>query len=103
MYQCCTEFGFFPTSNYVQKIFSDKFLTDFFIQYCTDIFGRKYDASFLDDVVERTNIKYGGLNIQATNVVFVHGSEDPWHSLGITTAKNNGTVAIFIKGKNNRY
>lgn len=31
--------------------------------------------------------------------MFVHGSVDPWHALGITTTKDNGAPAIFIEGK----
>jgi hypothetical protein len=27
---------------------------------------------------------YGGKDIHVNNVVFVHGSFDPWHALGVT-------------------
>jgi hypothetical protein len=27
---------------------------------------------------------YGGTGLRVSNVVFVHGSFDPWHALGIT-------------------
>ena len=30
---------------------------------------------------------YGAKNIDVTNVVFVHGSFDPWHALGIIEDK----------------
>jgi len=49
--------------------------------------------------VTRTNILYGGLNVKVTNVVFVHGSVDPWHVLGITTSSNPQAPAIYIDGK----
>lgn len=41
---------------------------------------------------------YGGLDIQGNNIVFVHGSIDPWHALGITKTKENLAPAIYIKG-----
>lgn len=97
-YQTCTEFGFFQSSNYTPQNFGDKFPVDFFIQQCVDIFGPKYNKAFLDTSVRRTNTLYGALNIDVTNVVFVHGSIDPWHALGITQTQRQGAPAIYIKG-----
>lgn len=96
-YQTCTEFGFYQTSSYTPQIFSDQFPAQFFVQQCMDIFGPKYDASFLNAAAERTNTFYGALNIQVNNVVFVHGSIDPWHALGIVNSSNPDS-AIYIKG-----
>lgn len=42
---------------------------------------------------------YGGFDLQVTNVVFVHGSIDPWHALGITKSNNPEAPAIYIEGK----
>lgn len=53
----------------------------------------------LKSVTARTNILYGALNLQVTNVVFVHGSVDPWHVLGITHSSNLQAPAIYINGK----
>ncbi|XP_023014735.1 putative serine protease F56F10.1 [Leptinotarsa decemlineata] len=97
-YQTCTEFGFYQTSDYKPQIFGDKFPLDFSVQQCTDIFGPRYNLTFLQDAVERTNIMYGALNIDVTNVVFVHGSVDPWHALGITKTLENRAPAIYIEG-----
>lgn len=41
---------------------------------------------------------YGGLDIREDRVIFVHGSVDPWHALGITHARTKNNVAIFING-----
>lgn len=57
--------------------------------------------NLLKSAVARTNILYGALNLQVTNVVFVHGSIDPWHVLGITQSSNPQAPAIYIKGKLN--
>ncbi|KAJ8951294.1 hypothetical protein NQ318_008198 [Aromia moschata] len=97
-YQTCTEFGFFQTSTYKPQIFGDRFPIDFFVQQCTDIFGARYNMTFLNKAIERTNTLYGALNIEVSNVVFVQGSVDPWHALGITKTINQGAPAIYIKG-----
>jgi len=41
---------------------------------------------------------YGKLNIRESRVIYVHGSVDPWHALGITHTKTAHTVAIYIEG-----
>ncbi|XP_019872170.1 putative serine protease K12H4.7 [Aethina tumida] len=97
-YQTCTEFGFFQSSTYQPQVFGDKFPVDFFIEQCVDIFGPKYNSTFLNAAVNRTNILYGALDIDVSNVVFVHGSVDPWHALGITKARSPNAPAIYIEG-----
>lgn len=57
--------------------------------------------NLLVPAVTRTNILYGALNLQVTNIVFVHGSIDPWHVLGIIQSSNPQAPAIYIEGKLN--
>ncbi|RZC42670.1 serine protease K12H4.7 [Asbolus verrucosus] len=97
-YQTCTEFGFYQTSSYEPQIFGNQFPINFFIQQCTDIFGQIYDDNFLEAAINRTNVLYGGLNIEVSNVVFVHGSIDPWHALGIIKTVDEEAPAIYIQG-----
>ncbi|XP_049810851.1 putative serine protease K12H4.7 [Schistocerca nitens] len=97
-YQTCTEFGFYQTSSKEPKLFGDNFPVDFFIQQCSDIFGPKYNSDFLKAVTYRTNTLYGAFALQATRVVYVHGSIDPWHALGITHTLLSDSPAIFIQG-----
>lgn len=47
-------------------------------------FSFRYDSDLLKKSVERTNIMYGELNIRQDRIIFVHGSVDPWHALGVT-------------------
>lgn len=98
MYQTCTEFGFFQTSTGQVNVFGNNFPVDFFVQQCVDIFGPRYNMNLLKSAVTRTNILYGALNLQVTNVVFVHGSIDPWHVLGLIQSSNPQAPAIYIKG-----
>ncbi|XP_054000606.1 putative serine protease K12H4.7 [Hylaeus anthracinus] len=98
MYQTCTEFGFFQTSTARPNLFSETFPVDFFVEQCIDVFGPRYNMHLLNSAVNRTNILYGALNLEVTNVVFVHGSVDPWHVLGITKSLNPQAPAIYING-----
>jgi len=41
---------------------------------------------------------FGELNIRDSRVIFVHGSVDPWHALGITHTNTKNNVAIYIEG-----
>jgi len=95
-YQTCTEFGFYQTSNNKSAVFGDRFPVDFFIKQCEDIFTTKFNTDELNKAVTRTNTYYGALNLQTTNVLYVHGSIDPWHALGLTESKKLPT--IFIQG-----
>ena len=65
---------------------------------CADIFGPEFNSELLERGIRRSNTMYGGRNIKVSNVVFVHGSIDPWHALGITSDVSEGATAIFIDG-----
>ncbi|XP_060847283.1 putative serine protease K12H4.7 [Rhopalosiphum padi] len=97
-YQTCTEFGFFQTSNQDDHVFGNQFPASFFIDMCSDIFGKLYNFDILSNGIKRSNIMYGELNIKENRVIYVHGSVDPWHALGITQTKSKNNVAIYIEG-----
>ncbi|CAH1395060.1 unnamed protein product [Nezara viridula] len=98
IYQTCVEFGFYQTSSTSGELFGPNFPFEFFLKQCSDIYGRRFDYNLLEHAINRTNNMYGELKIRATRVMFVHGSIDPWHALGITESKNPSTPTIFIKG-----
>ena len=52
-----------------------------------------------DVCVQATNVEYGGLSVEVSNVVFVHGSIDPWHAMGIIKSSSEAAHAIYIEGK----
>ena len=58
---------------------------------------RKFKAK--NAMMQTTNTEYGGLGINVTNVVFVHGSIDPWHAMGITNSSSQSSPAIYIEGQ----
>ncbi|XP_017470592.1 PREDICTED: putative serine protease K12H4.7 [Rhagoletis zephyria] len=97
-YQTCNEFGFYQTSDNESDTFGDRFAVDFFIKQCMDIYSESMDAKYLQQVVSQTNKYYGALKPNTTNVLYVHGSIDPWHALGLTKSKNPKQPTIYIEG-----
>ncbi|XP_030372070.1 putative serine protease F56F10.1 [Scaptodrosophila lebanonensis] len=97
-YQTCNEFGFYQTSENKSDTFGDRFGVDFFIRQCMDIYSEHMDSKYLEQVVAQTNKYYGALKPDTTNVLYVHGSIDPWHALGLTASKNPKTPTIYIEG-----
>ena len=49
-------------------------------------------------MIEDSNSYYGAKELDVDNVVFVHGSIDPWHAMGRTTDLNEDAPAIMIEG-----
>ncbi|CAG2101391.1 unnamed protein product [Medioppia subpectinata] len=97
MYQTCTEFGYFQTSDALDYAFGHYFPVEYYAQQCADIFGPQFTLQSIQKAVDRTNAYYGGLKPNVTNVVFPNGSLDPWHSLGILKDLNNSTKAVMIE------
>lgn len=99
-YQTCTEFGFYQTSDKKTSVFGDKFPTEFFTRQCADIYGDRFSDIALKRGVERSNIMYGALKPATTKkVLYVHGSIDPWHALGlIATNDDQPEPTVYIQG-----
>lgn len=51
------------------------------------------------DNVQRTNTIYGGVNPAVTNIIFTHGSNDPWRAMGIQKDLHSTAKAIIINGE----
>ena len=69
-YQSCSEYGFWQTPSDRHPLRSFKLSIDFYRKFCNEAFGNN-----LWPKVDRKNIEYGGLNIQATNLFMVNGVE----------------------------
>ena len=63
------------------------------------MFGDEFTPEYIESLVQETNAMYGGKNIDVDNVVFVHGSIDPWHAMGQLTDVNENSPAFVIDGK----
>jgi hypothetical protein len=102
MWQTCTMWGYQISTDYGRNFFEDSLPINFLIDYCPDIFGDDYNRTRLDNGVSDTNWRYGGQdNYNGTNVVFVNGSEDPWHMLSVfgphqPLQGDNGNVTVML-------
>ncbi|KAM9249320.1 thymus-specific serine protease-like [Dugong dugon] len=97
-YQCCTEFGFFETTDSKNQPFSGTPLR-YFLQLCSDVFGPEFSSDLVAQGVKTTNKYYGGFNVNGSKIIFSNGSNDPWHHLGITKDISKDLPAVFIKGE----
>ncbi|EFA77060.1 hypothetical protein PPL_09813 [Heterostelium album PN500] len=93
-YMTCTEFGYFQSSDSPNQPFGNLFPIGFSTQQCNDVFG----FDFLPNT-NWTHTDYGALSPVATNILYVNGDIDPWHSLGITTnPPTSPTPSLLIHG-----
>merc|ERR1712037_352073 len=63
-----------------------------------DAFGPSFTHEMLEKNVYGSNIEYGGDHPDVDNVVFVHGTIDPWHAMGVLEDISAEAPAIFING-----
>lgn len=96
VYQTCTEFGYFQTSDSDGQPFGDGMPLKFSLDQCRDAFG------LIDPPrISATNHIYGGRNLPAwgpSNILFVNGNIDPWHALSITKSISPSLTTVFING-----
>ncbi|XP_028650255.1 thymus-specific serine protease [Erpetoichthys calabaricus] len=97
VYQTCSEFGFYQTTDSPNQPFSG-FSLVYNLKQCSDIFGSSFTATLVTNAVQQTNEDYGGYDIKSSRIVFPNGSIDPWHALGITKDITSDLPAIFIEG-----
>lgn len=76
-YQYCSQFGWLQTpatdSQYAMR--SQMVNLTFFQNFCENVFGAPIWPNTNFNLI---NMEFGGLNLQATNLVMTNGAEDPW-------------------------
>ncbi|KAL3847426.1 hypothetical protein ACJMK2_018335 [Sinanodonta woodiana] len=100
LYQSCTEFGWYPSTDwYDHQPFGDFFTMGFNYScvQCAQVFGYNYFCA-AETGAQETNLYYGGFYMQLTRAVFPSGSNDPWHALAFNNTKIPDTVPILIEG-----
>ncbi|XP_034459958.1 thymus-specific serine protease isoform X2 [Hippoglossus hippoglossus] len=95
VYQTCTEFGFYQSTDSPNQPFTG-FPLEYHVKQCADYYN--VSAEQLAEAVAQTNEYYGGYDIRSSRIVFPNGSIDPWHALGITKDITANLPAVFIKG-----
>ena len=79
-------------------IYGSSLSLDYLERQCKNAFGVDFTQEMLASNVANTNIEYGGFQPSVSNVVFVHGSNDPWHAMGVLEDLNEFSPAIVIPG-----
>ncbi|XP_039985788.1 thymus-specific serine protease [Xiphias gladius] len=95
VYQTCTEFGFYQSTDSPNQPFTG-FPIEYYVKQCADFYN--VSAEQLAEAVAQTNEYYGGYEIRSSRIVFPNGSIDPWHALGITQDIAPDLPAVFITG-----
>jgi pimeloyl-ACP methyl ester carboxylesterase len=100
IWQTCTEFGWYQTTNQPQEqIFGSLLDLDFFKGWCKSAFPEySWEDDKFNTEMSNTNTEYGGFIPYVENVVFVHGSVDPWHAMGVLEDLNDAAPSIYIEG-----
>ncbi|XP_018564987.1 putative serine protease K12H4.7 isoform X2 [Anoplophora glabripennis] len=98
IYQTCTEYGWYQTTNRDDKVFGKGCSVDLYTNLCAEVFGQSFNETFINAQIDRTNANYGGIDIAVSNVVYVHGSLDPWHAVGLTETTNPDSPVIYVEG-----
>ncbi|XP_041657544.1 thymus-specific serine protease [Cheilinus undulatus] len=95
VYQTCTEFGFYQSTDSPNQPFTG-FPLMFHVSQCADFYN--VSAEQVAEAVALTNEYYGSYGITSSRIVFPNGSIDPWHALGITQDIKADLPAVFIIG-----
>lgn len=64
----------------------------------TSLFIRATE-DIVDKSVYRTNVVYGELSPELSQVISIHGTVDPWHALGLTDDLSENVVTIVVNGR----
>lgn len=97
-YQCCTEFAFWQTTSSSEQVFGPEVTVELYHNICTDLYGKEFTAELTQKGIERTNNMYGGLDIDVTHVMSVHGNVDPWHAIGVLHDINEISPTVVVNG-----
>ena len=66
------------------QVFGSLLDLDFFKGWCKSAFPEyNWEDEKFSNEMSNTNTEYGGFLPYVENVVFVHGSVDPWHAMGV--------------------
>ncbi|XP_018571375.1 putative serine protease K12H4.7 [Anoplophora glabripennis] len=96
-YQTCTEYGWYQSTSQ-EQVFGNKTHVEYYTNICKDVYGTDFNSSYISGQIGETNTHYGGYDVDVRNVVFVHGSFDPWSPMGLTNTTNPDSPVIFIEG-----
>merc|ERR1719232_541557 len=98
IYQTCTEFGWYQSSDQPSGAYGTKFPVEFSLKGCRDLFGDIFTDEYVQEMIDESNAYFGATDLDVDRVVFVHGSIDPWSAMGRLTDLNENSPAFIIPG-----
>ncbi|XP_068085052.1 putative serine protease K12H4.7 [Anabrus simplex] len=96
LYQICHEFGYWRTLSSKKQPFG--IWPNVNTLFRLDCNQWNISMETLEDNIRKTNLRYGGKTPNVTNVVFMHGSNDPWHPLGVLWDLSSSARAFVFQG-----
>jgi len=93
-YQTCVEFGYFQTTDSTNQPFGTGFNVSTQTQQCLDVFGFDFFPN-----VNWTLAEFGDRDPDSSDTLWVNGSIDPWHALGVLVAPTGADFnTLLING-----
>ncbi|XP_058454659.1 thymus-specific serine protease-like [Malaya genurostris] len=96
LYQECSEFGWFFTTDSPFQPFGDRVNIEFFIEMCRRVFGEWITGETIGRAVDRANNRFGGANPGSSFTHFVNGGADPWRTISITRNLTLDATSVVI-------
>ncbi|XP_058452736.1 thymus-specific serine protease-like [Malaya genurostris] len=96
MYQECTEFGWFPTTDSAFQPFGDRVGIEFYIELCRQVFGDWITEDSIARAVRRSNNRFGGETPGSSLTHFTNGGADPSTIISITQNITLDATAVVI-------
>jgi hypothetical protein len=93
LFQSCSEFGQYVTSNSRDSIFAQTISIDFFVEACSRVFGELYTLERMQDNINQYNMKFGGVTPMIDNAIFVNAARNPMSSLNVNESSDD--VEVF--------
>jgi len=96
VFQTCIAYGYYQAVEPESKVkFGKLNRLQGSIDMCKEVFGISKETLY--SAVDHTNVRYGAKKPRVTNVAFVSGTTDPWHTLAITEETEGCYVHLIEK------
>uniref|UniRef100_A0A915D428 Uncharacterized protein n=1 Tax=Ditylenchus dipsaci TaxID=166011 RepID=A0A915D428_9BILA len=99
-YRGCTHVSYTEMLEQLRDVYRECFQgINHVLDICADVFGDDYNRTRVDQGVASTYKMYGGKDYyNGSRIVFVHGSEDPWSSIGVMKPLSKNAHSWVING-----
>ncbi|KFB51933.1 AGAP004013-PA-like protein [Anopheles sinensis] len=88
LYQQCTEFGWFFTTDSDLQPFGERIQMELYYELCRRVFGDWVTPEVMYWATDRTNSRFGGSSPNVMQVHFTNGAQDPWRYTSVVEDLN---------------